>query len=166
MCARITCPLSSSTENVVLGKTCLMLPNTSSGASLVFEGTLGLAGRGPFPRVLLRIAIGHTLFRSAKSLYRWSSALDEVIKKQENDLEDREGLSHKSSLRATGGLALLAIDGQVRGLLVLEEGAGIRGADLLELARLLREVEAVDDARGALVRRSQLPETPDIFDKF
>ncbi len=33
----MTCPLSSSTENVVLGNTCLMLPCTSSGASFVFS---------------------------------------------------------------------------------------------------------------------------------
>lgn len=36
----------------------------------------------------------------------------------------------------------------------------------MELARLLREVEAVDDARGARVRRPKLPQPPDVFYEF
>src|SRR5579883_2309287 len=55
MCARMTWPLSSSTENVVLGNTCLMLPYTSSGASLVSSGGFVLEARGFALR--LRVAI-------------------------------------------------------------------------------------------------------------
>jgi hypothetical protein len=55
MCARITWPLSSSTENVVLGNTCLMLPNTSSAASLLSSETFVLDARGFALR--LRVAI-------------------------------------------------------------------------------------------------------------
>ena len=127
-----------------------MLPNTSRGASLAVWATFCFSGRGPLPRVLLRIAIGHALFKKDKKV----------------GLKGREGLSHKSCLGATGDVALLAVDGQVRGFLVFEVVDGVRGADLLELARLLGEVEAVDDARGALVRRSQLPESPDILNEF
>ncbi len=46
MCARITWPLSSSTEKVVLGNTCLMLPKTSSGASRVSCTDCALDTRG------------------------------------------------------------------------------------------------------------------------
>ena len=59
-CARMTWPLSSSTENVVLGKTCLMLPNTSSGASLGICDE-ALATRGELLAFRLRIAMGDYL---------------------------------------------------------------------------------------------------------
>jgi hypothetical protein len=62
MCAKTTWPLSSSTENVVLGKTCLMLPNASSGASLTLSELLGLGGRESALRRRLRIAMGVLLY--------------------------------------------------------------------------------------------------------
>ena len=75
MCARTTWPLSSSTEKVVLGKTCLMLPKTSIGASFTFAGTSGLGGRGPlfFLRVLLRIAMNR-----APSYLGWATLLHRI----------------------------------------------------------------------------------------
>ncbi len=53
----MTCPLSSSTEKVALGKTCLMLPITSSGASLRFCGVVALGTRTRFLLFLLRTAM-------------------------------------------------------------------------------------------------------------
>lgn len=60
ICASTTWPLSSSTEKVVLGKTCLILPNTSSGASFVFWEALVLEGRGLDLRFRVRVAIVDT----------------------------------------------------------------------------------------------------------
>jgi hypothetical protein len=63
MCARTTWPLSSSTEKVALGKTCLILPITSSGASLTF--CAGFAAFGRRARVLffrLRTGMDDTPF--------------------------------------------------------------------------------------------------------
>ena len=57
----MTCPLSSSTENVVLGNTCLMLPYTSSGASLLSSEGLAFDARG----FVLRLRVAITVVLSA-----------------------------------------------------------------------------------------------------
>lgn len=62
MCAKTTWPLSSLTENVVLGKTCSMLPKTSSGASLTLCGFLALGGCESALRRRLRIAMDGLLY--------------------------------------------------------------------------------------------------------
>ena len=52
MWAKIVWPFSSSTENVVLGKICLIVPKTSRGASLG-ASVLTAAVRGRLERLLL-----------------------------------------------------------------------------------------------------------------
>jgi hypothetical protein len=44
MWAKTVCPFSSSTEKVVLGKTCLIVPKSSNGASLFEVSTEGARG--------------------------------------------------------------------------------------------------------------------------
>lgn len=62
MWPRTTWPLSSSTENVALGKTCLILPVTSSAASLTFCGVPDLGTRTRFRLFLLRTAMINSPF--------------------------------------------------------------------------------------------------------
>jgi hypothetical protein len=62
MCAKMVCPLSNSTENVVLGKTWRMLPKTSSGASLTSVTVSAFETRGLALRFRLCGAIANPLF--------------------------------------------------------------------------------------------------------
>lgn len=55
--AKMVCPLSSSTENVVLGKTWRILPKTSNGASLVSFTVVVFATRGLALRLRVRCLI-------------------------------------------------------------------------------------------------------------
>lgn len=51
MCARIVWPFSSSTEKVVLGKICLIVPNNSNGGSLLSSTLTGDGLFGRFPEI-------------------------------------------------------------------------------------------------------------------
>lgn len=61
-------PLSSSTENVVLGKTWRILPKTSSGASFALVSVLALVTRGLASRLRLRDLMGTPLTLSATEI--------------------------------------------------------------------------------------------------
>ena len=76
MCARITWPLSSSTENVVLGNTCLMLPNTSSGASLLSSEIFALDARGFALRLRVAITDSFPLLLTAAAGQTFYAAID------------------------------------------------------------------------------------------